>query len=132
MLAHESGSRSDIETTAGQFHEFQIGTPWYVHSNHYLADSLKDLEDPTLNRASTEHRLARLTEKLQANQQPITPPLLRNLLADHAGGEDLAICRHGTGEDARSCAFVVVDPKNRTLWSGLGPVCQTQLTKYEL
>jgi isopenicillin-N N-acyltransferase like protein len=132
VMAHESGSRSDIETTAGQFHEFQIDTPWYVHSNHYLAEKLQPLEDETMNRASTQHRLARLSQKLQSHDEPLTPQSLRELLADHEGGEDLAICRHGEGEAARSCAFVVVDPKERTLWAGLGPACQTQLSAYKL
>jgi isopenicillin-N N-acyltransferase-like protein len=132
MMAHKSGARSDIETTAAQFHEFQIDTPWYVHSNHYLAEELQPLEDDTMDRASTEHRLSRLSEKMANNKQPLTPQLLRELSADHEGGEELAICRHGEGEEARSCAFVVVDPNNQSLWAGLGPACQTELTQYAL
>jgi isopenicillin-N N-acyltransferase like protein len=132
IMAHESGARSDIETTGTQHEEFSLDAPWYVHSNHYLSEKLKPLEDPTVQRGSTEHRLARLAARFEANANPLTPEGLRNLLADHEGGDELGICRHGEGNDARSCAFAVVDPKARTLHAALGPACHAELKPFHL
>ncbi|MBM84127.1 MAG: hypothetical protein CMJ78_26535 [Planctomycetaceae bacterium] len=124
VMAHESGARSNIETTATRYFEDQISTPKYVHSNHYLDDGLRELEDPTIDRGSTEHRLARLRQALAENSDPLTPEGLRPLLSDHDGGEPLGICRHGTGHGARSCAFVVAEPADRSLWVSIGPPCE--------
>jgi len=132
ILAHESGARSNLETTGTQHQEFSITTPWYVHSNHYLSQELQPLEDSTVQRGSTEHRLRRLSDRMQAATGPFTPDSLRELLADHTGGEELGICRHGQGEQARSCACAVVNPKTRTLHAALGPACQASLKEFRL
>lgn len=132
VMAHESGARSNIETTAESFHEFQIDEPWYVHSNHYLAPKLQPLEDPAIDRGSTEHRLQRLTERMSHASEPFSPDSLRQLLADHDGDEELCICRHGEEQAARSCAFVVVDPASKRLHAGLGPPCMTSLQQFQV
>lgn len=132
IMAHESGARSNIETTGTRHEEFQLDAPWYVHSNHYLSAELKPLEDPTVQRGSTEHRLARLTDRMEASSEPFTPESLRALLADHEGGEELGICRHGEGHDPRSCAFAVVDPAERTIHAALGPACEASLSEFRL
>lgn len=132
IMAHESGARSDIETTGAKHEEFPLEVPWYVHSNHYLSEMLKPLEDPTVERGSTEHRLARLAARFEKNTEPLTPDGLRGLLADHDGGEELGICRHGMGDDARSCAFAVVDPKARAIHAALGPACKALLQQFSL
>lgn len=132
VLADESGARSNIETTGERHDEFQLDEPRYVHTNHYLSPELQPLEDPSVVRGSTEHRLARLQTRLAENTNPLTPEALRGLLSDHEGGEELAICRHGTGDDARSCAFAVVDPASRTLHAALGPACEASLAQFSL
>ena len=132
VMAHESGARSNIETTATKVDEIQIDEPWYVHSNHYLSPELIDLEDDTIERGSTEHRLKRLRERFSDNNEPLNPQLLKNLLADHDGGDPLGICRHGTGHDGRSCAFVVVNPADRCLWVSIGPPCEGAAERYTL
>jgi isopenicillin-N N-acyltransferase-like protein len=132
IMAHESGARSNIETTGAKHEEFPLDAPWYVHSNHYLSEELKPLEDPTVQRGSTEHRLARLAARMDETERPFTPDSLRALLADHEGGEELGICRHGEGDDARSCAFAVVDPKTRTIHAALGPACEASLSQFSL
>jgi isopenicillin-N N-acyltransferase-like protein len=132
IMAHESGARSDVETTGAKHEEFPLDAPWYVHSNHYLSEKLKPLEDPTVQRGSTEHRLARLRARMEESGEPLTPDNLRSLLADHEGGEELGICRHGKGEDARSCAFAVVDPDARAIHAALGPACKASLKRFTL
>jgi isopenicillin-N N-acyltransferase-like protein len=131
-MAHESGARSNIETTAAQHEEFALDEPRYVHSNHYLSEKLKPLEDPTVPRGSTEHRLERLAARMSDHSEPLTPDSLRGLLGDHDGGEELGICRHGEGDDARSCAFTVVDPAERTIHAALGPACEATLSEIRL
>lgn len=130
-LAHESGARSNIETTATCSSETEIATPWYVHTNHYLSPDLQSLEDPELDRRSTEHRLRRATERFRDNTEALTPERLRQLLSDH-DGDELCICRHGEGRAARSCAFVVADPVQRCLWTSLGPPCEGSLQRFSL
>ena len=113
VMAHESGVCVDIETTAQQHEEYFVEDPWYVHTNHYLAENLQGLENPQLDRRSTEHRLEQVRRSLATNSEPLSPDCLRAALADHEGGE-LGICRHGEGREARSCAFVVADPSARS------------------
>ena len=131
VMAHESGTCVDIETTATEHEEFTVDSPWYVHTNHYLSQRLKALENPQLDRRSTEFRLEQATGVLEATDLPLSPDNLRSVLADHEG-DDLSICRHGEGRDARSCAFVVVDPSTRSLWADLGPPCEGKLAQYIL
>ena len=131
VMAHESGACVDIETTATEHEEFMVDSSWYVHTNHYLAERLKDLENPQLDRRSTEYRLERIRRLLEATDMPLSPEKLRSALADHEGDE-LSICRHGEGREARSCAFVVVGPSERSLWVGLGPPCKGNLEQFSL
>ncbi len=131
IMAHKSGERANIETTATKHATHSIDTPWYVHSNHYLDAELKALEDPDLDRRSSEHRLARGNIQMQSHHGKFSPDDARRLLGDH-DGEDLSICRHGEGRDPRSCAFVVADAGQRCLWTSLGPPCNGKLKRYDL
>lgn len=131
IMCHEFGARANIETTATQYDTHLVSGNWYVHTNHYLSPRLVPLEDPTNEPASTEHRLERGRHAFQQAEQPFTPDAIRELMSDHDGG-DLGICRHGTGDDARSVAFVVADPKRRSLWVSLGPPCEGSLQEYSL
>ena len=73
IMAHESGARSNIETTGTQHKEFALDQPRYVHSNHYLSEKLKRLEEPGMLRDSTEHRLKRLATRMESHAEPLTP-----------------------------------------------------------
>ena len=133
--AAATGERWNIETTATRFALVDIDTPTYAHANHYLAEDLRPLEEPGLDRASSQHRLSRLSARLAEHGAPFTPEVLRRVLADHDGGEELCICRHGQPGDrhsARSCAFVVADPAGAALWVTVGPPCQGSLTRVSL
>ena len=131
-LVGEAGGRlADIETTAGEHEIFPLDSGTYIHTNHYLSDRLQALEDPHQDQSSTRHRLERARQRLAAEEQPVTPDGLRQALADH-DGDHLSICRHGTGRDVRSCAFVVADPVDRCIWARLGPPCEGPLDKYSL
>jgi isopenicillin-N N-acyltransferase-like protein len=132
IMAHESGARSNIETTGTLHEELALDAPRYVHSNHYLSEKLQPLEEPGMLRGSTEHRLKRLATRMEDHPELLTPESLRSLLADHEGGEELGICRHGEGEDARSCAFAVVDPAARVLHAALGPACEATLSEFRI
>ena len=131
VMAHESGACVDIETTATEHEEFAVESPWYVHTNHYLSERLKPLENPQQDRCSTEHRIERITRVLEGSEERLSPDKLRSVFGDHEGGE-LSICRHGQGREVRSCAFVVADPAARSLWAGLGPPCEGKLAEFSL
>ena len=131
VMAHESGACVDIETTALEHEEHFVRAPWYVHTNHYLADRLRPLENPHLDRRSTEYRLRQVQRLLEASPERLGPGDLQAALSDHEG-DDLAICRHGEGREARSCAFVVANPSDRVLWASLGPPCQAKLAAFHL
>ena len=130
-MAHESGTCVDIETTAAEHEEFTVETPWYVHTNHYLSERLKPLENPQQDRCSTEYRIEQITRVLDGGENLLSPEKLRSVFGDHEGG-DLSICRHGEGRQVRSCAFAVVEPAARSLWASLGPPCEGTLTEFSL
>ncbi len=131
VMAHESGACVDIETTAQQHEEYFVEDPWYVHTNHYLSERLKPLENPQQDRCSTEHRIEQITRVLEGSEDLLSPEKLRSVFGDHEGG-DLSICRHGEGRQVRSCAFAVADPAARSLWASLGPPCEGKLTEFNL
>ena len=54
------------------------------------------------------------------------------ILSDRPVTQSARVCRHGTGHDVRSCAFVVVDPGKRQLWASLGPPCEGNLQLFSL
>jgi isopenicillin-N N-acyltransferase-like protein len=131
LLGEAGGRLADIETTATEHEVFPVETGAYVHTNHYLSDRLQAIEDPQQDQASSQHRLAQARQRLASEHQPFTPERLREALSDH-DGDQLCICRHGSGREVRSCAFVVVDPASQCLWARLGPPCEGSLEKYSL
>jgi len=131
LLADDEGTIVDIETTAEQFDEFRPTGPHYVHTNHYLSGRLKrsELEHDL---SSSHHRLNRLGELLERQQESLRPETLQQMLSDREGGPEVCVCREGQGREARTCTFVVLCPERRELWMTSGPPNQGPACRFGL
>lgn len=131
-LADASGQVSDVETTAGRAVVLSPEGDGYVHTNHYTAPELLPLAVPPDPESTTRERHARMSALLSEAPRPLTPEGIRQLLADHAGGER-AICVHNTTPDGgKSCAVVVMCPQTRELWVRVGTPCGGPLHRVAL
>jgi isopenicillin-N N-acyltransferase like protein len=131
VLASAGGELANIETTAERVVETHSSAPFFVHTNHYLAPELRSLEVPGA-RASSEHRLKRMTTLLEQHKGVLDAEQLRRIMSDHDGGPELCICREGGSRDSRSCAFAVMAPATREMWVTIGPPNSGTLTRYSL
>jgi hypothetical protein len=93
-----------------------------AHTNHYLARELRD-ENPRddLLQNSVE-RLRRAEAMVASASAESVRRQLWTVLEDH-GSAGAAVCRHGEGHEARSCAAFVIDPARRSIEFTDGPAC---------
>jgi len=108
-VADGKGNAVGLECSAQQVARLSPSDGYLVHCNHALDARIAalEIEEPG---TSTSCRQVRLSDLIEKHPQRITIEDLREMLADHANGED-AICRHGaTGEATSTNACVIMCP----------------------
>lgn len=108
-VAGRDGVAEGLECSACRHAVFRVVRGVLVHCNHALDPGIAALEAEPPG-ASSLHRQRRLTKLLESHQGPVGIGDLRRFLADHAGGERHAICRHGY-EGVSTNASVILCPE---------------------
>jgi len=130
-LAGPEGELVDIETTATRYELISPAGSFYVHTNHYLAADLRDLDaQPRLE--SSTYRLERMGKLLHEHLGRVTPQTMMALMADEQGQADRRICRRDPSDETPTCAAVVMSPQTGELWVVQGPPSQNPFERFEL
>ncbi len=106
-----------VECTGKLSHTFAVERGTHVHTNHCQVPAHAALEADTPRRSS-EARLARMRELMDASRGRIDAALLRSCYADSAGGA-LAICRRDYDGISTNAASVIT-PEQGELWACAG------------
>ncbi len=125
------GAGSDVPCadTAGEVAAFEVSPRGWqewppengvmTHTNHYLCEPLRPLQQPTTSLLSSEPRL-RTARRHTDTPRPLGRQAIEDLLRDESDGL-LSICRHPNPEveaDARveSVAGVIINIDERSMW----------------
>jgi len=114
-VADAGGNAVGLECSATRYERFDVPNGVFVHCNHSLSDTIRELEVP-ITEDSTLARQSRLTDLLDERKTPLLDAdVLRQALSD-GHGDELGICRYRTGEfDVSTNAAVVMLPGDGTI-----------------
>ncbi|MBN1657633.1 MAG: hypothetical protein JXA93_04485 [Anaerolineae bacterium] len=129
LLADAHGELYSIETSATT-HDISYGDDgWLVHTNHYLAPKMQELEEAGTY-SSSHVRLNRARRLLRAQLGDVTVEGLQMILRDHVNYPN-SICVHEDPADPPherevTLASLVMDLTDRVIWAAPGPPCQAE------
>jgi isopenicillin-N N-acyltransferase-like protein len=135
LLVHESGEIYSIEVSARRF-EILHGTDGYmVHTNHYLAQTMKEIENDPEELISSRVRYFRAQRLLRRNQAH-TVGSLQTIQKDHVNIPN-SICNHNIeGIDLldreKTICALVIDLTAREMHIAWGNPCQNDYYTYRL
>lgn len=93
LIAHLDGTIVNVEGSGTDHALVPAEDGWTVHTNHYVAETMRRHErDPEHVRRSAI-RLERARHLMRTRPGPVTPAMLRAFISDHANAPD-SLCRH--------------------------------------
>ena len=128
VLAHRDGSAANVEASATKAVVDEPGADGLLmHTNHYTHEEMTSLERPGEYTSSCT-RLDRARELAPGGG--FTVEGLRELLSDHANGEN-AICRHGDEpKTVKTVFWCVADVTAGEITYGRGNPCDSEAQVY--
>ena len=135
LLTHESGELYSVEVSARQF-DILHGTDGYmVHTNHYLSQSMKDIEDEPEELISSRVRYFRANRLLRQNSKH-TIKTMQGIQRDHVNLPN-SICNHNIAgidplDREKTINALVIDLTAREMHIAWGNPCQNSYHTYHL
>ncbi|MGC8855435.1 MAG: C45 family autoproteolytic acyltransferase/hydrolase [Anaerolineae bacterium] len=135
LLVHESGEMYSVEVSARRF-EILHGTDGYiVHTNHYLAPHMKEIEKDPEELISSRVRYFRALRLLRQNESHSIKSL-QTIQKDHVNFPN-CICNHAVAEHdpldrEKTITSLVIDLTARQMHIAWGNPCQNAYHTYHL
>jgi isopenicillin-N N-acyltransferase like protein len=136
MVADDSGTAYDLETTATEAAVIEPEQGILTHANCYMSEAFA-LEDLSVQLLPDSHlRTNRLKQLLARQSGGIDVAYIKQCYEDHLNFPK-SICRHPLPdapmiENLDSNILVISDLKERTMYACPGPVCEHELVSYSL
>lgn len=135
LLAHESGELYSIEVSARRFAVLNAVDGRIVHTNHYLDDQMRTIEDEPDELIATRVRYAR-AKRLLRLQSAHTVETLHAILRDHVNYPD-SICNHSVQDSKpmdrqKTVCSLTIDLTAREMHLAWGTPCVNQYHTYAL
>lgn len=134
LLAHEDGELYNVEVSARRFGILYAEDNFIVHSNHYIDDKMREMEDEPDELISSRVRYFRALRLLKQTPQH-TVKTLQTILKDHLNFPD-SICNHSVIGDPldreKTICSIVMDLTNRQLLTAWGTPCENGYWTYQL
>lgn len=124
ILLDGHGVAADLETTPTADARLDPEDDLLAHSNHYVADSLRDEERVSAAYLpNTQTRLARMRELLAADRGQLDTTRMQAILRDRATYPDTLSRAPGDAADSDTITFasVIAAPTRGELWVAVGP-----------
>ncbi len=134
LIVHESGEMYNIEVSSRQFGMLYGEDGYLVHTNFYLDDLMRTLEDEPDELISARVRYYRALRLLKLTDKH-TIKTLQNIQKDHINYPD-SICNHGIDVNVlnseKTIMSMVIDLTNRKMHAAWGSPCTSTYNTYQL
>jgi len=135
LIAHESGELYSIEVSARQFELLHGSDGYMVHTNHYLAPAMKELETEPEELISSRVRHFR-ADRLLRQSSKHTIKTMQAIQKDHVNLPN-SICNHATEwsyplDREKTINALVIDLTAREMHIAWGNPCQNGYHTYHL
>lgn len=135
LLVHESGELYNIEVSAMRFSMLYSDHGAIVHTNHYLAANMQEIENNPEELISSRIRYAR-ARRLLNRTETHTLQSIQAIQSDHIN-YPYSVCRHETGEgdsldNEKTINALVIDLTAREMHIAWGNPCQNPYGIYQL
>ncbi len=134
LLVHESGEIYSVEVSARQFAILYADDGYLVHTNHYLDEQMRKIENEPDELISTRVRYFRAKRMLSETNKH-TIKTLQAIQKDHINYPD-SICNHSDSGDPldreRTITSLTIDLTNRQLHATWGNPCTNIYSTFQL
>lgn len=136
LLISADGQICNLEASATDFDRVPAVRGTAAHTNHYLSERMRVIEQDLGRGAQSRARLARAQAGLASLQGGADPEGLVGILTDH-DGEPHSICCHAEEvpsllDRQRTIASIVMNVSEGTLLAAWGNPCQADFAEYRL
>jgi len=135
LIAHESGEMYNVEVSAHNFDILYSTEGYLAHTNNYLSQKMKALEDHSDELIHTRIRYFRALHLLGKTKQH-SIETLEEILKDHVNFPD-SICNHSfidkkPMDREKTITSLIIDLTSRTMKLAWGNPCLNQYQDYEV
>ena len=130
IVGDATGNIADLELTVDDHRVLRSDDGVLVHTNHYLADGLRDLGETHRPPDSSDHRQRRMAGLLSGAERPIAIETLQEFFRDHDGYPG-SICAHPRPTStSKTVASLISEPAAGRLHAAFGSPCQHDYAVY--
>ena len=135
LLIHESGEIYNVEVSARRFSILYNVDGYVVHTNHYLAQNMREIESDPEELISSRIRYFRALRLLNQSDKH-TIKSMQVIQRDHVNYPN-SICKHDLGDDdpldrEKTINALVIDLTTREMHIAWGNPCQNSYHTYHL
>ena len=134
LIVHESGEIYSVEVSARHFAVLYAEDGMMVHTNHFLDDEMRKIENEPDELVHTRVRYFR-AKRLVAQTRQHTIKTLQAIQKDHVSYPD-SICNHSTVGDPldrqKTITAMTIDLTQREMHATRGNPCQNMFSTYHL
>jgi isopenicillin-N N-acyltransferase-like protein len=135
LIVHESGEIYSVEASAQQFDLLYAHDGYMVHTNHYLTERMREVEESPEELISSRVRYLRASRLLRQSQKH-TIKSLQNIQKDHVNFSN-SICNHAVDDRdpldrEKTINALVIDLTAREMHIAWGNPCQNAYHTYHL
>jgi len=135
LLIHESGEIYNVEVSARRFSILYNVDGYVVHTNHYLAQNMQEIESDPEELISSRIRYFRALRLLNQSDKH-TIKSMQVIQRDHVNYPN-SICKHDLGDDdpldrEKTINALVIDLTTREMHIAWGNPCQNSYHTYHL
>jgi len=136
QVAGIGGELAGIESVKDDYHILLPENGILAHTNHYLAEKFKNIDEFYKYAPDSKHRLERINLLIRKNYGSIGLDELRVIMSDHENHPN-SICRHVNELDAprdrtETAASFIAVPEDRVIYIAKGAPCQCEYMEYRL
>jgi len=135
LIAHDSGEVFNVEASALQFSILDSENGFVLHTNHYLAPKMQEIENAPEELISSRIRYSRAKRLLEQSEKH-TLQSLQTIQSDHVNYPK-SICQHDDSHDdsksgEKTINALVIDLTEREMHIAWGNPCRNGYSTYRL
>jgi hypothetical protein len=128
IISSGDGRIVSVEASASDHELLYPEQGWLVHTNHYTHPRMRRYERDLREIAGSISRYERARTLMQTCNGPVSLPLLKTFLSDHAA-EPVSLCWHDPEGKVKTVFSALIDLSDLTVDIGVGNPCQAEFTR---
>jgi isopenicillin-N N-acyltransferase-like protein len=128
IISSSDGRIVSVEASATDYELLHPEEGWLVHTNHYTHPRMKKYELDPQEIPGSISRYERARTLMQTRASPVTLPMLKTFLSDHAA-TPVSLCWHDPAGKVKTVFSALIDLTELTVEAAVGNPCQGEFAR---